>query len=178
MFAFVVYAVGIWYAAARWRRRWQAFAWIAAGFLGLVCVAWLHYRLNIWTHGKIYLPVLRSMLYPYTALVVVVGLYIACLPRGNRLDGCCFACGYNLAGLALPVKCPECGRITMAPVPQVESDPADWFNPVEVKPSWEGPRAVSRGAGARPDRSVEPRPEVPRWPGVAEPASCVRKEDQ
>lgn len=177
MFAFVVYAVGIWYAAAKWRRRWLSFAWVGIGFLGCVFVAWLHYRLNIYTHGKIYLPILRSLLYPYTGLVVVVGLYIACLPRGNRLEGCCPWCRYDLKGLPRPAKCPECGRVSVGPVVGVTSKPEDWFGPVEVKPSWEGAR-VTRAAGAKPARSAEPRPEVPRWPGVAGPALSFRKEDQ
>lgn len=178
MFAFVVYAVGIWYAAARWRRRWQSFAWVAAGLFGCVFVAWLHTRLNIYTHGKIYLPILRSLLYPYTGLVVVVGLYIACLPRGNRFHGCCPWCKYDLAGLPRPAKCPECGRVTVAEVRPASSAPADWFNAVEVKPSWEGQRLVNRAAGATPARPAAPPPAIPPWPGVAEPAACVRKEDQ
>ncbi len=177
MFAFVVYAVGIWYAAARWRRRWQSFAWVTAGFFGCVFVAWLHTRLNIYTHGKIYLPILRSLLYPYTGLVVVVGLYIACLPRGNRFHGCCPWCKYDLTGLPRPAKCPECGRVTVAAMRQIASDPADWFNPVELKPSWEGNR-VNPATGATPARQAELQRATPRWPGVAEPAACVRKEDQ
>ena len=171
MFAFVVYACGIWYAAARWRRRWQAFAWVAGGLFGLMLVAWLHYELNVWSHGRIFLPILRSMLYPYTALVVVMGLYIACLPQGKNLKGCCYACRYDLKGLPLPTRCPECGVLNEERVRVKALSPQEWFNPIEPDP-------LSRGASAREAPPEEPRREAPRWPGVAEPSVCCRSEDQ
>lgn len=172
MFAFVVYAMGIWYAAARWRRRWPAFAWVAGGFVGLCFVSWLHYRLSVWTHGRINLPILRSMLYPYTALVVVMGLYIACLPRGKNLKGCCYACHYDLKGLKLPVRCPECGVINEEIVKVPALSPAEWFSPIEAEPK------PSRGEAATEAPREAPLPEVRRWPGAAEPSGCLRSEDQ
>lgn len=110
MFAFVVYAVAVWLAAARWRRRWAAFAWVGAGCAGLCLVAWIHTLANEYTGGRLYLPVLRSLLYPYTALVGGVGLFIALLP--GRRAGCprCPVCDYDLAGLLQErMVCPECG---------------------------------------------------------------------
>jgi hypothetical protein len=110
MFAFAVYAVLVWAAAARWRRHWESFAWVGLAFAGLALVAYLHYLLNVVTGGKIYLPVLRSLLYPYTAVVVGVGLFISCLPHRRRPLIECPRCSYDLHGLEDEVNsCPECG---------------------------------------------------------------------
>jgi len=109
-FFFVGYALAVWFLAAKWRRMPMSFVVVAAGLLGLMALNVLHGKLNDWTQGTIYLPVLRSIMYPYTGLVAVVGLYIACLPR--RVDAGCLRCGYDLFGLAKagqPCRCPECG---------------------------------------------------------------------
>ncbi|MEM7622523.1 MAG: hypothetical protein AAF235_04905 [Planctomycetota bacterium] len=108
---FVGYALLVWYFAARYRRTIVAHAANAVGLIGLLGVNTLHTKLNDWTQGDIYLPVLQSLMYPYTAFVAGVGLYIACLPRRSAI-GCSF-CGYDLHGLAkpgAPVICPECGK--------------------------------------------------------------------
>lgn len=148
MIFFAVYAVIIWYAAARFRRRWEAFAWVAAGAIGLILVALFHWRLSVWTGGRIYLRVLQALLYPYTVLVVVGGLYIACLPR-PRSKVHCRVCQYDLAGLEEPV-CPECG----APDPGVILESS----------------AISRPAAA-------PAPATPRWPPISEQAVCHHQAD-
>src|SRR3954471_20492259 len=129
MFAFVVYAVLIWAAAARWRRQWESFAWIAAGLAGLLLVAWFHNKLSEWTDGRIFLPVLRSLLYPYTALVVAVGLFIACLPAGLHHRAClCPRCDYALRGLEDEASsCPECGTPFMI---QNGHPVAVWADPI------------------------------------------------
>jgi len=110
VFVFVVYAVGVWYFAAVYRRRWPGFLAVLIGFLGLALVNYFHGRLNDWTNGAIILPVLRHLMYPYTALVVGAGLYAACLPR-REPEGACPACGYSLLGLPHDEVelCPECG---------------------------------------------------------------------
>jgi 4-amino-4-deoxy-L-arabinose transferase-like glycosyltransferase len=150
MLAFVVYAFAVWYAAARWRRRWPSFAWVALGLVGLLLIAYLHYWLNIWTHGAIYLPVLRSILYPYTILVVIVGVYIACLPRTRPGETSCTSCKYDLAGLTMPAVCPECGTRN----------------------------AAIRARVARSDPAAGPDTADPRWTGAAAPSSWFRSSDQ
>jgi hypothetical protein len=150
MFAFVIYAVAVWYAAARWRRRWPSFAWVGLGLAGLLMVAYIHYRLNVWSDGKIYLPVLRSLLYPYTIMVVMVGVYIACLPRSKPGEHRCSCCRYDLAGLTLPAPCPECGT----------------------------PNAAIRARRATPGRPGAPGSGDPRWKGAAAPSSWFRSLDQ
>jgi endogenous inhibitor of DNA gyrase (YacG/DUF329 family) len=77
---------------------------------GLLCLNWFHVQLGEWTKGEIYVPVLQTITYPYTALVVVVGGFIWTIPRhrGER----CGTCGYSLDGLeavGMAVTCPECG---------------------------------------------------------------------
>lgn len=142
MFAFVVYAVLVWYAAAKWRRRWPSFAWVALGVIGLVGLAYLHYWMNIWTHGKIYLPVLRSILYPYIVLVGVVGAYIACLPRTIPGQVRCSVCRYDLAGLRLPAVCPECGtRHSVSPSKPSTTGPEE--EPASASGRWSAPAAPS-----------------------------------
>jgi hypothetical protein len=111
VFLFVIYAVVVWYFAIRYRRNWRAFAAVVAGVAGLSVLAYLHIRLSRWTHGRIFLPQLQVLLYPYTVLVGVVGFYAACL--GHRYNpAACLGCGYDRTGLmrANPV-CPECGRL-------------------------------------------------------------------
>lgn len=107
MFAFVAYAIGVWYAAARYRRRLAAFLWVGAGLLGLLGIAYLHHWLSVWTGGKIYVPLMRSLLYPYTLLVVAVGVFIACLPRPPSP---CRKCGHDTSQDGLDARaCGGCG---------------------------------------------------------------------
>jgi hypothetical protein len=115
LFAFVVYALAVWFLAAKWRRTFRGFAAVGCGLAGLILVAWFHLKLNDWTHGQIYVQVLQVLLYPYAGMVTAVGAYIAVLPRSVPAC-CCRACGYDLTGLAGEVElCPECG--TTPPVP-------------------------------------------------------------
>lgn len=144
--AFAIYAVLVWYLAARWRRRLAGFASVAAGLAVLVATAWLHIRLSVWTHGRIYLPVLQALLYPYIVLVGVVGVYVTCLPRAARPMHCS-SCDYDLAGLgaSLP-RCPECGLVHTP---------------------------VTRGRRATRAPRAEPGPAFPRSPATAGPAVCL-----
>lgn len=115
MLLFVLYAVLVWYACARWRRRWLGFACALVGAAGVVGVAIFHIHLNRWSGGRIYLPVLQSLLYPYGVLLLVMGLYIACLPR-SRPAISCRRCHYDLAGLEEDEpRCPECGLVAADP---------------------------------------------------------------
>lgn len=120
MFVFVLYAVTVWLGAARWRRRPGGFVCVFLGFVVLLGVALLHVQLSRWTEGKIYLPVLQSLLYPYIALVTGVGLFIAMLPTRAQCveheNGCAW-CGYDLRGLDAErtLRCPECGRSAIVP---------------------------------------------------------------
>ncbi len=110
---FVGYAMLVWIAAARHRRRLGGFAAVALGLAGLIGLNILHWMLSEWTHGQIHLPVLRSIMYPYTAMVFAVGLFIACLPRISSAG--CVHCGYSLHGLSPRLgvfTCPECGGRT------------------------------------------------------------------
>lgn len=109
MVGFVIYAAIVWWAGYRWRRRWLGFAFVGLGLLGLVSLAILHWRLSEWTHGRIYLPVLQVLLYPYTVLVTAGGVFMAGMPK--MLPFRCATCGYDLEGLEGDLSiCPECGR--------------------------------------------------------------------
>lgn len=164
MMAFTFYAALVWYAAARWRRRWESFAWVGLGLAGLLLVAWLHYQLSLWTDGSIYLPILRSLLYPYTVLVVLVGVFIACLPVAKRRAPVptCPQCAYDLRGLEDEVNtCPECACSFM-----IENGRAHkvWAEPVAHAPRRGGVPRVTRARRGRQRRRAGPAPEVLRWP--------------
>lgn len=107
---FVGYALLVWYLAVKYRRLWPGAAAVAVGTAGLVGVNWIHAHLPEWTGMNLYLPVLQSIMYPYTALVLMVGCYLCVLPRvWNRG---CTDCGYDLTGLPRSVdRCPECGGV-------------------------------------------------------------------
>lgn len=109
MFLFIVYAVFVWYLALRFRRTWAGFAYVTLGMAGVGVVGWGHFELNKLVN--IYLPVLQSILYPYGALVGMVGYFVAALPLkhgGSR----CRTCGYELRGLETDQRtCPECGTL-------------------------------------------------------------------
>ncbi len=109
MFAFVLYAILVWYLAIRWRRRLIGLVSLAAGLAGIAFIGYFHLLLSRWTDGAIYLPLLQIMLYPYGLLVGGAGLFMVCLPR-RRPTAYCKACSYDLAGLDPEIdRCPECG---------------------------------------------------------------------
>ena len=110
MFLFVIYAALFWWLSVKHRRTWTGFAWAIGGFLGLCLLGYIHYRMDIWTNHRIYLPVLQTILYPYAALVLIVSLFLASLPPKFR-GIACRQCGYDLTGLEVArPRCPECGR--------------------------------------------------------------------
>lgn len=107
---FVGYAMLIWFMTGRLRRRALGACVVLGGLLGLVLLNWLHIKLGDWTEGEIYVPVLQTITYPYTALVFAVGVFIWSIPTNT--DSRCGMCKYDLSGLG-PVRgviiCPECG---------------------------------------------------------------------
>lgn len=104
MLLFVIYAVAIWYAVYRTRRTLRGMACLLGGVALLIVVAWLHYKLQEWTTFDIFLPVLQIILYPYTVLVLGVGVFFLWLPHPG-----CRVCGYDISQLAHASVCPECG---------------------------------------------------------------------
>ncbi len=107
---FVGYAMLVWWPCAVFRRRWASFVAAALGTLGMMAIIEVHRRIGIMTEGRIFTPVLRTMLIPYMYLVGGVGLYISVLPRNPPL-GHCGRCGYDLCGQTeAHWRCPECGH--------------------------------------------------------------------
>jgi hypothetical protein len=158
MFAFVVYAMAVWYAAFRWRRHWGSLAAVCTGALGIAVAAWCHYMLGVWTDGEMHIAVLQSMLYSYAALVVGVGLYIARLPLVLLPAVRCRDCNYDMRSLDDPeAVCPECGR--------------------RLHPPRHAAIRVNPAAPAMPPRRRGPAPVVLRWPPVAAPGA-VRATDR
>lgn len=117
MFFFPVYAVACWLLAYRGRRSWRGWAAVVLGVMGLLGASWVHWRLSVVTDGRVYLPILQLLMYPYTALVALGGVFVVLLPR-RHAPGHCHACGYRLDGLEDQtcgeqpggITCPECGK--------------------------------------------------------------------
>jgi hypothetical protein len=120
----VIFAVTVWFLVGRYRRRWPS---VVVLVLALAFLA----ALGLWADGRevVHTPVIAGavagaprvvrtgsiptvlvLLWPYTALVGVIGAFIAVMPRPRGKADCCPACDYDLSGLpALGLKCPECG---------------------------------------------------------------------
>lgn len=111
---FVGYALVVWFYAARYRRSWAGALAVVLGVGGLVLLNYGHWRLGQWAKagnqesGGIMLPVLQSLMYPYTAIVGALGFYIVALPK--RYSKGCPSCGYDTQGLRIN-RCPECGEM-------------------------------------------------------------------
>lgn len=115
----VVYAVMTWYLAMRWRRRWPSFAVVALS-VAILCGVGIVLRtsegLLAWTGpgksmaGTLRHPVVEALLWPYTALVLCVGLFISCVRRTAPSEAHCPRCHYDLSALdPEDLVCPECG---------------------------------------------------------------------
>lgn len=108
MFAFVLYALAVWFAAFRWRRHWLGWAIVVVGVFGVYLVGLLHTKISQWTGGQFYLEALRVLLVPFGILLLIVGGFLTVLPRRHVLG--CRSCGYDLSGHEeVSPTCPECG---------------------------------------------------------------------
>lgn len=169
MILFVIYAALAWFAAMRWRRTLAAFAAVLAAVGGLVLLAGFHLLLNQWTGGRIFLPGLQMMLYPYTVLVGLIGVYLACLPRSIPAASC-RACEYDLRGLAADrAVCPECGRAPTDAQRALIADssstpPADRPALPEPVPTTPARRRIIRARLARARPRAASAPADPRSP--------------
>ncbi|MFK7882608.1 MAG: hypothetical protein AB8F26_00305 [Phycisphaerales bacterium] len=108
---FVGYAFLVWFLTARFRRTFYAYIVIALGVGFLLLLTYLHSLL-----GRIDPELARQgvqiLLYPYTAMVGAMSLFISAMPRRHP-PGICGRCGYDLFGLGHPVdRCPECGQVS------------------------------------------------------------------
>ncbi len=105
MILFAIYAVLIWFFAARWRRTLKGFSVV---FLGAALALLTTYVAFRFLAKDTFVP-LSLLLTAEGVAVLSVGLFIVCLPA--RPDGRhCGYCWYDMSGLdaTVPV-CPECG---------------------------------------------------------------------
>lgn len=140
----VIYAVLTWYCAGIWRRRWPAF--VAVGLSAFVLFA-LARLLSAWSDQIPWSYRMGMVLFwPYAALVVGIGLYIALLPRRPG-PGDCQRCHYSLEGLdPIDLSCPECGEPFRGPGSShekpVELIPVPRLTPEQRREAVTRPRAI------------------------------------
>ena len=110
---FVGYTVLVWAFAIRHRRTMTVLIPLIGGIGGLMLINVAHYYISVATDGAIDLPMVQTLMYPYTLLVALGGAFLALLPRAHKLG--CVKCGYDLAGLDIErspdPRCPECGTL-------------------------------------------------------------------
>ena len=114
MVLFPVYAVLVWALTWRWRRSWLGFATVFAGVLGVGLLGLLHLLSTFVFPEALQGPIFPLLLAVEAAMVLVVGAFIAVLPR-HRVDRPCRKCKYELSGLDDDnPTCPECGMVHAA----------------------------------------------------------------
>ncbi len=122
MYLFVLYAALVWVSVFSFRRRWQSIPVLLLG-VGAVYVAvsllnWLFTteapvfegppapgQSETHSSSPVMLPIVG---YAYQALILLVGLALAAMPRPAHINAC-HHCGYELTGLDSGT-CPECGK--------------------------------------------------------------------
>lgn len=114
MLLFVAYAVLVWYGAFSGRRRAGGFAAVGAGMFLLFTVNAIHLHVAQAFGYEHLVPVFRVLLYPYIAMVGLIGVFLVTLPiELPRGELHCRACRYDLSDLVQEVRagspCPECG---------------------------------------------------------------------
>ncbi len=109
MILFVLYALLIWFGTSKFRRRWPAFAILAAG-VGLVLILHRVFLDLIVSPGPGMMPAwIYVAIWPYAGLILLVGLIFALSGPLPQREGC-RRCGYDLTGLTHR-RCPECGYV-------------------------------------------------------------------
>lgn len=172
----IVYAVMTWYLAMRWRRRWLSFAAVACS-VGLLCALGMALRAGEleWigvegsVAGTLRLHVIEAFLWPYTALVLSLGIFICCIRRTAPSEAHCPRCHYDLAALDPEgLVCPECGapqpyRCMACGCDLGGRDPVGLACP-DCSTVWRGPGA--NGIRARlDDAEAQPPHEPTDWAG-------------
>ena len=109
MHLFLAFAICVWYAAYRHRRRWQAAAVLA---LGVPFVPVL-IRLYVFIFTGRFLPqdgaIMDVISMTYAGTLLFIGVFLAAMPRHRALFPCA-KCRYDLTG-NVTGRCPECGTL-------------------------------------------------------------------
>jgi hypothetical protein len=105
-----VYAAAVCLLAAKHRRRPLGFAVALLGALGPVLAVAVMARLVPPTEQRSGVG-FALIMYAESAFLLMLGLFVASLPRAHPGGMLCRGCRYNLGGLSpLGLTCPECGE--------------------------------------------------------------------
>ena len=103
--------------AFAWRRTWRGVAAVIGGVIGLYVI-----RLGLnnlpGTEGRVPMPMIEILIWPFMLLILVSGLYIVSLGR-RQPDFHCRRCGYDLRAIGAGKTCPECGTTDAMVRPRV-----------------------------------------------------------
>lgn len=120
VFLFSLYTAVIWAMAFAWRRSWRGVAAVLGGVLGLYLI-----RLGLnslpGTEGRVPMPMIEILIWPFMALILVSGLYIVSLGK-SQPDFHCRRCGYDMRPAGPGKTCPECGTIDAMVRPRVRGN--------------------------------------------------------
>ena len=119
MLLFPAYCILVWYFCVRFRRQVWGFLALACGVTFIVTLATLQRRLReIIQLSDSSFSNLDFLLWVESGAVLVVGLFLVCLPA-HRCQIPCRGCGYELEGLEHNnPRCPECGLESAARKPR------------------------------------------------------------
>ncbi len=147
-----IYALIVWFFCLRFRRRWIGFACAITGAASVLLVIPL-------VSSALRLIGVRSdpgiftfLILGESAIVLVVGLFVASLPRRDPANRCAY-CDYDLSGYSAeqPPVCPECG----VPFDGYASKRKRYVSSTEVREALAARQEAIRCEFSDPERSAE-----------------------
>ena len=147
-----LYALLVWFFCLRFRRRWIGFVCAIAGASSVLLVIPVAGRLLRLIGSDEEPRVLSLLIYGEAMIVLVVGLYVAMLPRRDRSNRCPY-CEYDLSGHSAeqPPLCPECG----VPFDGYSSKRKRYVSAQEVREALAARQEAIRCEFSDPERAAE-----------------------
>ncbi len=147
-----LYALFVWFLCLRFRRRWIGFVCAIAGAASVLLVIPVAGRVLRFLGSNEEPRVFALLIYGEALIVLLVGLYVAMLPRRDRRNRCPY-CDYDLSGHSAeqPPVCPECG----VPFDGYLSKRKHYVNAEEVREALAARQEAIRYEFSDPERAAE-----------------------